>query len=756
MGDPYLIFVVILFALAITDLMVGVSNDAVNFLNSAIGSRVAPKKLIMIVASLGVFVGATFSDGMMEVARKGIFVPNEFFFAEIMVIFLAVMITDIILLDLFNAAGLPTSTTVSIVFELLGSAVAIAIIKMVQNDESLGMLSQYINWSTAGKIIAGIFLAVFVAFIVGLVVQYLSRLLLSFQYQKRMKWVGGVWAGFAFTALTFFLLLKGLKHAAFVPETLVTWVNANMLLLVGASFVVWSVIMQGLQLAKVNILRIVVLFGTFALAMAFAGNDLVNFIGVPIAALESFKQWSASGLAADAFTMEGLAEKIKTDPLLLLGAGAIMIGTLWFSKKAQSVTATTVDLSRQDEGDERFQTNLVARGIVNLGLFVGKGFTAIVPERTLERMNRNFVQPAYVAPEGGPASPPAFDLVRASVNLVVASMLIAYGTSQKLPLSTTYVSFMVVMGASLADRAWGRDSAVYRISGVVSVISGWLMTALIAFIAAAIFATFIYFAGLWAVVLLVAIAAVLMVRSTVLVSRKEKEKEEDAQYQQKQTRNFDELRVELAEQISETLNTVHTAYETALEGLVKEKPKKLKSAKKALKELRKQNEKLRMRLFANIRTMDEGYSTGSKMLISVYDLERDLVQSSEIIVKGAISHVENKHKPISVSQAAYLETVSAELGNYLDLISNGIAQNSLDKDSAVEARKAMQARLDEGVGQQVDGIRQKGLGARNSFMYFNIVLETWDIVWIAYRFARVMYDSDSPTHLTDPDSSDSD
>ena len=751
MADPYLIFVVILFALAITDLVVGVSNDAVNFLNSAIGSRVAPKRLIMIVASLGVFVGATFSDGMMEVARKGIFVPNEFFFSEIMVIFLAVMITDILLLDFFNSVGLPTSTTVSIVFELLGAAVAVSLLKMAHNSEGIDALSNYINWSTAGKIISGIFLAVFVAFLVGLLVQYLSRLLLSFQYQKRMKWVGGIWAGFAFTALTFFLLIKGLKHASFITAETSDWVKDNTMMLVGVSFVVLTLVMYGLQWLKVNILRVVVLFGTFALAMAFAGNDLVNFIGVPIAGLESFTQWQASGLAADQFTMEGLAGKVRTSSWLLLGAGAVMIITLWFSKKAQSVTATTVDLSRQDEGDERFQTNIVARGLVNFGLLVGRGFKAIVPQATLDKMNRNFDQPEYVAAPGEPTTAPAFDLVRASVNLVVASMLIAYGTSQKLPLSTTYVSFMVVMGASLADRAWGRDSAVYRISGVVSVITGWLGTAAIAFTAAAIFAVCIYYGGLAVVIGLVVLAVVLLIRSSIIVARKEREKEADIEYaDESKTKSISEVEAELRQQVADTLTAVHEAFGSAVEGLVEEDTDRLKKAKKSMKSLRKANEKLRLRLFTNIQSMSEGYDSGSKLYISVYDLERDLVQSTTVIVKGAISHVENKHNPISKTQIAYLREVCDQLGNYLNSVGAAINSGTVKAKEVAVARKEMQALLDGGVSDQVKGIRNKDYGSRNSFLYFNIILEAWDLVWITYRFARILETESSHSHLVEP------
>ncbi|HRJ14230.1 MAG TPA: inorganic phosphate transporter, partial [Saprospiraceae bacterium] len=498
MIEFYIVIVVLLLILAATDLMVGVANDAVNFLNSAIGAKVAPRHIILLVASLGVFVGATFSSGLMEVARKGIFNPELFVFADVMVIFLAVMITDIMLLDLFNTFGLPTSTTVSLIFELLGAAVAVALIKIVKSGALLSTLPDYINTSSATEIVSAIFSSVAISFVVGSLVQYFSRLLFTFHYERRMKWVGGIWSGAALALLTYFLLFKGIKGASFVSEGFVKWVGTHTTQLLVISCVFWTLIMQTLiTVFRVNVLKVVVLFGTFSLAMAFAGNDLVNFIGAPIAGLESFMAWRSSGIPADEFNMGVLGKQVKTNTVLLLIAGAIMVLTLWLSKKARSVTDTEVSLGRQDEGIENFAPNFLARGIVNVFGVVGIGLRRIFPESWRTKMEQSF-QPVSLA-SMTVADRPSFDLVRASVNLTAASMLIAFATSLKLPLSTTYVSFMVAMGTSLADKAWGRDSAVYRVAGVLNVIAGWFFTAIIAFTVAATVAWFIHTFGPWAV-----------------------------------------------------------------------------------------------------------------------------------------------------------------------------------------------------------------------------------------------------------------
>ncbi|MBE0640652.1 MAG: inorganic phosphate transporter, partial [Bacteroidales bacterium] len=494
MENLYLVMVIVLFALAISDLIVGVSNDAVNFLNSAIGSKAARYRTVMIVAALGVFVGATFSDGMMEVARKGIFHPEQFAFSEIMVIFVAVMITDVILLDLFNTYGFPTSTTVSLVFELLGSAVAIATFKIAAaTGQSIADLGVYINSDKALAIISGILISVAVAFTVGAFVQYLARLLFSFNYERRVKYFGGLFGVFAVAMITYFMLIKGAKGSSLISEEFTLWIEEHALLVLGVTFAGFTVILQALNwLFKFNILRFVVLLGTFGLALAFAGNDLVNFIGVPVAGYESFRAYMATpGVSPDSFMMGVLREPVDTSSWFLLAAGFIMVVTLWTSRKAKSVVETTLNLSRQDEGVERFHSNPSSRFLVRAAIGASNGMSRILPNNIGSYIARQFHRNEEVArkeKEDGIS----FDMIRASVNLVVASVLIAFGTSLKLPLSTTYVTFMVAMGTSLADRAWGRESAVYRISGVLSVIGGWFLTAIIAFSVAFLVATVIY------------------------------------------------------------------------------------------------------------------------------------------------------------------------------------------------------------------------------------------------------------------------
>jgi phosphate/sulfate permease len=459
----FLLIVIILIVLAVSDLVVGVSNDAVNFLNSAIGSKTAPFIIIMIVAAAGIVFGATFSSGMMEVARKGIFHPDQFFFGEIMIIFLAVMMTDIILLDFFNTFALPTSTTVSIVFELLGAAVAVSLIKIKASGSNMADMGQYINTSSALLMITAILLSVVIAFTFGLLIQYLARVLFSFNFEKNIKYFGALWGGIAISAITFFILIKGAKGSSFMTDRTVAWIRDHSLLILGLSFLGWTVLLQLLQLIfRLNILKFIVLVGTFALAMAFAGNDLVNFIGVPLAGLESFREFHASGMTdPSGFAMTALVEQVKTPTVFLLIAGTIMVVALWTSKKAQSVAATTIDLSRQDEGYERFESFAMARGIVRASIGFSNFVNTITPKHLRNFLKNRFKRDQFrdMKKEKGLS----FDLVRASVNLVVASALISLGTSLKLPLSTTYVTFMVAMGTSLADGAWGRESAVFRV-----------------------------------------------------------------------------------------------------------------------------------------------------------------------------------------------------------------------------------------------------------------------------------------------------
>jgi hypothetical protein len=744
MPEFYLIAVILLFTLAVSDLIVGVSNDAVNFLNSAIGSKVAPRHIIMIVASLGIFVGATFSSGMMEVARKGIFNPEYFYFSEIMVIFLAVMLTDIILLDLFNTFGMPTSTTVSIVFELLGSAVVVSLIKMSAAGEGASALGNYINSSSALAIISGIFLSVGVAFLVGTLLQYLSRLLFTFRYEKRLKWVGTLWSGLALAALTYFLLIKGIKGASFVSGDFIKWVGKNTLLLIGVSFVFWSVVMQLLHsVFKVNILRIVVLFGTFALAMAFAGNDLVNFIGVPIAGFESYNAWAASGVDAEAYDMAVLKQPVRTKTYLLLAAGLIMIVTLWLSKKARSVTETEVNLGRQDEGAERFSPNQLAKGIVRYTIGLGRGLQGVIPKSWLEKSGNSFEPVEEESPETNDKEydRPAFDLVRASVNLTVASMLISLATSLKLPLSTTYVSFMVAMGTSLADRAWGRDSAVYRVAGVLNVIGGWFGTAFIAFTVSGIFAFLMYFYGGWAMGALVILAATLITRTFLLHRSKEKAKAT--------LKAFDRQRSEIpapqliddtARRVGKTIESISRTYTNAVSGLLNEDLRTIQAAKENLKELNAQNEELKYKLFGSIKRIRETHNEGSRLYLLLYDLEQDILQSTTLIVKACEEHVANSLNPLRPDQVKLLKKVRKNVSQYLDRIAEMMKQKNFEEKAAILKEKDLLFHhIEEGLNAQVKGVKAAEYGMRNSLLVFTLKLETKDLIAVAARFIKLYH-----------------
>nr|HPI80404.1 inorganic phosphate transporter [Cyclobacteriaceae bacterium] len=514
----YLVLICVLFSLAFIDLIVGVSNDAVNFLNSAIGSKVASFKTILIVASLGILLGASFSSGMMEVARKGIFNPAFFTFDKVMIVFLAVMLTDIILLDFYNTLGLPTSTTVSLVFALLGGALVTGLLIAFDNGYGFEKWVEIINYSSALTIVSGIFLSVFISFIVGAMVQHVSRIVFTFDFERNLKRYGAVFSGIAITTIIYFLLIKGVKGSTLVSPKQIDWILAHTWVIVVISLAFWSIAIQILMWWKrINPLKAVVLLGTFSLAMAFAGNDLVNFIGVSIAGLISFQSWAASNIPATEFNMAGLGLSVVTPSWILLLSGFIMVVTLWTSAKSRKVSETEVSLSRQDEGDERFKANFISRVLVGIAIGAGNVVEAIIPKPWRHSLSKRFAKNG--TDNFDEKEKPSFDLIRASVNLLVSSILIAYATSKKLPLSTTFVTFMVAMGTSFADQAWGRESAVYRVAGVINVIAGWLTTALVAFTACGFFALILYKTGMVGVFALVAVAVFLLVRSHILFKR---------------------------------------------------------------------------------------------------------------------------------------------------------------------------------------------------------------------------------------------
>ncbi len=525
MDTIFLGFVIFLFLLAIFDLWVGVSNDAVNFLNSAIGAKAAKFRTIIIIAAIGVFCGASMSNGMMDIARHGIFRPEQFYFYELMYIFLAVMVTDIVLLDIFNSLGMPTSTTVSMVFELLGASFAVAMVKLASDATGL-TFADLLNTEKALSVILGIFISVAIAFFFGALVQYLARIIFTFNYKSKMRWKAGLFGGVAVTAIIYFMLIKGVKDLSFMTPENKQWVHEHTALIMTSCLVFFTVLMQILYWCKVNIFKVVVLIGTFSLAMAFAGNDLVNFIGVPLAGFSSYQDYMANG-AGDptGFLMGSLNGPAKTPLIFLVAAGVVMVFSLATSKKAHNVVKTSVDLSRQDTGDEVFGSSRVARSLVRWFTSVSAWVVDVTPERVRHWVNNRFNQDEIQIENGA-----AFDMVRAAVNLVLSGLLIALGTSLKLPLSTTYVTFMVAMGSSLADRAWGRESAVFRITGVLSVIGGWFITAGAAFLISFIIALIMYFGGVWASIAIVVLGVGILIRSNIVYRKKSKTEKKDTTF----------------------------------------------------------------------------------------------------------------------------------------------------------------------------------------------------------------------------------
>ncbi len=731
MEHIYIYMLIALGFLAIADLIVGVSNDAVNFLNSAIGSKAVSFKTIMIVASLGVAMGALSSSGMMEVARKGIFNPSEFMFDEIMIIFMAVMITDILLLDFFNTLGLPTSTTVSIVFELLGASVAVAILKIMAPDSGQTLLDigNYINNGKAIEIILGILLSVVVAFSVGAIIQFISRLLLSFNFNTKPKFYGAIFSGFAITSILYFILIKGIKNASFMSGELKALIHNNNIALLAISFILFSLISLALiALLKVNIYKIIIVVGTFALAVAFAGNDLVNFIGVPIAAFDSFGVWMKSGTAPDLLRMTSLSEAIPTQPVLLLIAGLIMVLTLWFSSKAKAVVKTSVDLSRQDDVNERFEPNFLSRYIVRSSIALSDSFSNLLPEAARTYINRQFEHtriPASVKTK----DMPAFDLVRASVNLMVASVLISLATSMKLPLSTTYVTFMVAMGTSLADRAWGSESAVYRVAGVLNVIGGWFFTALSAFAAAAVMAVILFYGGAYALTALLILAIVLLTKNYLTHRKKSIEQKVEDTLQKAESSSTQGVIVESASNIANVIQRGNRIYTGAVNGLATHNLKLLKKNKTQIEKLSDEIEDLRDNIYYFIKNLEDPSVNASNFYISILSYLQDMAQSLTYISKASFKHVNNNHKKLKFSQIKELKDIDAHLELLFNDTKNAFESGSFEQIGAVLDKKSKYFNLvSEKIQIQVERTRAEESSPKNTTLYFSLLLETKDLL----------------------------
>jgi phosphate/sulfate permease len=730
MDNIYLFMMIALTILAVLDIVVGVSNDAINFLNSAIGSKVISLRTIMIVASIGIFIGAVFSSGMMEVARKGIFNPREFYFDEIMVIFMAVIITDILLLDFFNTLGLPTSTTVSIVFNLLGASVIMSIFKIIESEsQTLADIGTYINTEKAITIISGILLSVLIAFSVGAFVQWISRLIFTFQFEKKIKNFGALFGGIALTSITYFIFIKGLKGTPYYKD-MAGFLKNNELILVFVSFLIFTVFSYIFQkVSQKSILIIIILVGTFGLALAFAGNDLVNFIGVSMAAYHSYEAWSVSGVDPSLFSMESLDKKVPAEPILLFIAGGIMVVTLWFSKKAKTVAETEIGLSRQHDTHEKFKPNLFSRSIVNISFKLSSGLNSILPSSVGKSIEKSFDRNnEFMINKDQSIDAPAFDMIRASVNLMVAGVLISIATAMKLPLSTTYVTFMVAMGTSLADRAWGRESAVYRVAGVVNVIGGWFLTALGAFIASGVVVFLINWDKETMVPVLLLLTLLLLLRNFL------EHKKKESQLSHKELKMTESVTVqgiisESAANISNVLSRTTKIYGRILKGLSSQDLNILKKSKKGVTKLDNDIEELRDNIFFLIKSLDETSVRGSSFYIAILAYLTDIAESLKFISKKSYKHINNQHQKLKFNQLRDL----MEIDNRLNLMYNEIIDvfnnKKFDRISIILAQKEeVIGLISEKIDAQIERTRSEESSPKNTTLYFNIILETKDLV----------------------------
>lgn len=741
METIYLGIVIFLFMLAVFDLLVGVSNDAVNFMNSAVGAKVANFKTIVIVASIGVFAGAVLSNGMMDIARHGIFQPVNFSFYEIMCIMLAVMVTDVVLLDVFNTLGLPTSTTVSMVFELLGGTFILAILKIVGDETGLLTLGDMMNTEKALSVIMGIFLSVAIAFIAGTFVQYISRLIFSFNYKKNLSWSIGIFGGIAVTSLSYFMLIKGLKSAPFMTPESLAWISENTTLLVVGCFITFTLLMQILHWCRVNVFKIIVLLGTFSLALAFAGNDLVNFIGVPLAGFSAYTDYVANsnGVGIHDFMMTSLMSSAKTPAIFLFASGLIMVYALATSKKAKNVIKTSVDLARQEEGDEMFGSSALARTIVRRANNINDFLKRVIPVGMRRWIDSRFNKDEVILENGA-----AFDLVRAAVNLVLSGLLIIIGTTMKLPLSTTYVTFIVAMGTSLADRAWSRESAVYRITGMLSVIGGWFITAFVAFTICALVTFIMFYTSFVGMFIFIVVAVVLLVRSNIKYSKKEKAEQQDDIFKRMMaSKDKNEILALLRQHVKETLTSYITfsedTYVKVTDGFIHEDLKSLRKAMNATDDQKKMLKKRRRKELLGLRRIpitiaiekNTWFHLGSNSCEEMlYCLKR--------ICEPCKEHVDNNFNPISKDCVTEFLPVREELCRLMERTRTAIENNNYEeaddilakgdalKNSISSLRKQMMNRM-----QEADNASLKA-----SMVYLNILQESQELVSIWRHLLR--------------------
>ena len=734
----YLGFVIFLFILAISDLWVGVSNDAVNFLNSAIGAKVARFRTIIIVAATGVFLGAIMSNGMMDFARHGIFRPEQFAFQELMYIFLAVMVTDIILLDVFNSLGMPTSTTVSLVFELLGATFALSIIKMASADTGLGF-ADYMNTEKALSVIMAIFVSVAIAFVCGSLIQYIARLIFTFDFHKGLKWKIGIYGGIAATAIVYFMLFKGTKDLSFMTADVKTWIEEHTWMLLGGCLVFFTILMQILHFLKVNVFKVIVLIGTFALAMAFAGNDLVNFIGVPLAGYSSYLDYMEAGGGNPSGHMMGVLNESASTPLIfLIAAGVVMVIALATSKKAHNVTKTEINLARQDEGDEMFGSSKAARSIVRWSNSTANFIVSATPLKVRKWIDKRFDKTGLDIEDNA-----AYDVVRASVNLVVASLLIALGTSLKLPLSTTYVTFMVAMGTSLADRAWSRESAVFRITGVLSVIGGWFLTAAIAFISAFFIALLMSFGGTVVTVIIVVAGLAVLIHSNIKYKEKDDTSKGDKAY-------YDILRITdkkqvwapflkyVAENDKAFLDEMAAQYTSVTDGLMQENVRTLKRTVTDLKNYKTRLKSLRKKETVCLRMVDP--ETGLKKSAwfhTALNYMEQVYYSLRRICEPAYEHVDNNFTPIPEEYCKAFSTVRDELVETIHNLAGHFKNRDYEGMRAQEeALSKLQIKFSDLRKALMTDIQEKNLNLTMAYMYLNLVQESEQLCISLKHYAR--------------------
>ena len=716
MSEIYIAVVAILAILAVSGLYVGVTNDAVNFLNSAIGSKAASLRVILAVASVGIIIGAVTSSGMMEVARNGMFDPSRFTFAEIMMLYVGVMFANVILLDLYNSLGLPTSTTVSLIFCLLGSAVAVATFKIATDDTlTLDMLGEYINTSRAMGIISAILLSVLIAFTCGTAIMYVSRLIFSFRYIPMLRRLGAVWCGASLTTIVYFALFKGLRNAL-AGSAFIEWVDQSLWLALLVCWAGCSLLLFFLQLFRINILRITILAGTFSLALAFAGNDLVNFIGVPVAAFDSYSIARAAG--SDTITMGALNEPAPASIMFVLAAGAIMVLTLWTSRKAMHVTETEISLSSQnDDAPEQYSSSLFSRTVVRATLNIVNFFDKVSSPRVKKFVASRF-EWADIEHTGAP-----YDMIRATVNLTTSSLLIALATSLKLPLSTTYVCFMVAMGSSLADRAWGRESAVYRITGVMTVITGWFVTAIGGFLIALAMGLILMWGGMIAFGVITVLCLYMLIHSNF---KKPKQKEESEKPVLPTRENLAES---VVENVGTTIKNSTRIYNRTLVALMKEDRKALKEAMQEAEQMYEYNNKLKYSVAATIKGTYGADLNLSLYYVQMSDYLNEMSKALVFITKPAFEHIDNNHEGLSRVQTEDLMSINGDVDIiYSRIIYMIVNSDFTDIDSVLDMRDEIFDRIADATKDELARITSGESNSKAGMLYLNILSETKTMV----------------------------